>query len=263
MADEKTPQQMSPNAPVLLFPQGEAVVDSRELRFVWDTVENATAYFVEVATDADFGSVVFEKNVGDVNNILLEEVLPSDDRTYYWRVFAGNEHGWSHGENIESFICGTEESLSEQYASPDVDEKYGPAARLFKGAAVEVAADLSDSEAIQQSEEELGVAHEGVEAKQIMGFVLAVIIALIVIVVVMITYASVVTQEARRSVGARTHYFQLEENERTANEQLTRYQVIDEEAGRYRIPIDRAMELVVQEAQGGAAALQTPVSGDE
>lgn len=263
MADERTPEQMSPGAPVLLFPQEEAVVDARGLRLVWEKVDEATAYYVEVSADPEFNAIVFEKNVGDVNNIALEEVLPGDDSTFYWRVFAGNEHGWSHGENIESFISAEGEHLKEQYASPDIDEEFGPAARLFRGAAVEMAADVSDSEAVQRAEAELGVAHEGVEAKQIMGFVLAVAIALIVIVVIMFTYASVVTQEARRSVGARSQYFELNETRRAAEEQLMNYEVIDEEAGRYRIPIDRAMELMVQESQNGGSTAGLTAPGSE
>lgn len=259
MPDEKRPEEIIPHAPVLLFPK-EGVVDSRQLRLVWQSVDTATAYFVEVATDTDFATVIFEQNVGDVNNILLEQVLPQDGQTYYWRVFAWNENGWSEGENISSFICATEEELSGQFVSPDVDEEYGPAARLFRGAAVEVAADLSDSDAILRSEMELGVAHEGVEAKQIMGLVVAVVVALIVIILVIITYASVVVEERQRSLSAGSNYPLLEETERAANEQLSGYEVLDEEMERYRIPIDRAMELMVEESSADGSGNQVPSS---
>ena len=257
MADEKRPEEIIPRAPVLLFPK-EGVIDSRQLRLVWQKVDTAKAYFVEVASDTHFESVVFEQNVGEANNIQLEQVLPPDGQTYYWRVFAWNDNGWSEGENISSFISATEEEAASQPASPDADEEFGPAARLFRGAAVEVAADLSDSEAMLRSEIELGVAHEGVEAKQIMGLVIAVIAALIVIVLIIINYATAVTGERQRSLSAGVDYPLLEETERRANEQLTQYQVIDEETGRYRIPIDRAMQLMVEESGAVDGSVQSP-----
>ncbi|MFW5955440.1 MAG: hypothetical protein ACOCSK_01725 [Rhodothermales bacterium] len=258
MADDKNQEQLVPGAPILQFPLEETVVNCRSIRFVWEKAEGATAYFLEVATDTSFENVIFEKNVGDASNVVVEGAFPDDEATYFWRVFAGNEHGWSHGENIEAFICGSEEQLKAEYVQPDLDEAYGPAARLFKGAAVEAAADVTDDEDLLRLEEEMGVANEGIEAKQIIGLILAVIVALILIVVIVFTYASVATQTERRAAEARGEYPELVENQRAARELLERYEIIDSEEGRYRIPIDRAMELIVDEneGQGGPPELQ-------
>lgn len=250
MADKKNSDNKDPkplSAPVILFPQEENVVDCQNPRFIWEPVDGATAYFVEIAADPGFEQVVFQEDVGTATNIGIDQEFPDDERTYYWRVYAGNEDGWSHGENVESFICGKPESISEQYGSPDIDEEYGPAAELFKGAAVEVAADLSDDEGIHRLEEEMGVAHEGIEAKQIMGLVIAVIVALILIIVIIITYAGRVAQTTRQAVQARSAYPELEDTRSQGRAQLDRYEIIDQEEGRYRIPLDRAMELMVAE----------------
>ena len=256
MAD-KTPhseERHTPAAPTLLFPREEAVVDCQGLRLVWEAVEGATTYRLEIAVDTGFEHVVFVEEVdGDVTNVRLEGVLPTDEQTYFWRVLVSDGTKWSHGENIESFICGTEEEVRAAITSPDIDEEYGPVAKLFKGAGVEMAADLSDSERVQRAEEEMGVAHEGVEAKQIMGFVLAVIVVLVVLVIIVVNLTSSMTQTVRATWQSQARYPELQQTEARALEQISRYEIIDEEEGRYRIPIDRAIELMVEE-QG----VQTP-----
>ncbi len=253
---EKTPhseERHTPAAPTLLFPREEAVVNCQGLRFVWEASEGATAYRIEIAADTGFQQIVFAEEVGsDVTSISTEGILPADESTYFWRVIASDGTKWSHGENIESFICGTEEEVRAGITSPDLDEEFGPVAKLFKGAGVEMAADLSDSERVQRLEEEMGVAHEGVEAKQIMGFVLAVIVALVVLVIVVVNLTSSMTQTVRATWSSQATYLNLEETEARALEQINTYGIIDEEEGRYRIPIDRAIELMVEEQSADA-----------
>lgn len=265
MADETKREEGSstaPGAPVLRFPQEEAVVPADRLRFVWSPVEGATAYFLEIARDTRFEDIVFEQNVGDATNVAIEFKVPADDATYFWRVFAGNEHGWSHGENIESFIAATDDEVREGLNSPDIDEEYGPVVRMFKGAAAEVAADVTDDESrLLEEQQEVGVAPEGIEAKQIMGFVLAVLVAVAVLVIIIFTYATMVAQEVRVGAEASGRYFDLQEVQERGRAQIDRYEIIDQEAGRVRIPIERAMELMIEEdaarTDGHAEELRT------
>jgi hypothetical protein len=251
MADDKERSEndkLTPGAPVLRFPQEEAVIAPNRLRFIWLPVEGATAYYLEVSRDNRFEDVVFERNVGDATNVSIEFDLPADDHTYYWRVFAGNEHGWSHGENIESFISATDAEVREGLNSPDIDEEFGPVVRMFKGAAAEVAADVTDDDSkLLDEQQEAGVAPEGVEAKQIMGFVLAVLIAVAVIVIIIFTYATMVQQQVRTGAEGSGRYYELQDVRERGRAQIDRYEVIDEGTGQVRIPIERAMELMVEE----------------
>lgn len=265
MADESRKEESSPakpGAPVLRFPQEEAVVLADRLRFVWDPVEGATAYYLEIASDNQFENLVFEKNVGDATNVAIDAEFPADDHTYYWRVFAGNEHGWSHGEYIESFIAATGDEVRAGLNSPDIDEEFGPVVRMFKGAAAEVAADITDDDSrLLEEQQEMGVAPEGIEAKQIMGFVLAVLVAVAIIVVIIFTYATMTAQQVRVGAEASGRYFELDESRERSRAQLDRYEIIDETEGRVRIPIDRAMELMIEEESGRTTGYSEELQG--
>lgn len=254
MADDRQRSEtdkLTPGAPVLKFPQEEAVIAPSRLRFIWEPVEGATAYYLEVSRDNRFEDLVFERNVGDATNVGVEFDIPTDDNTYYWRVFAGNEHGWSHGENIESFIAATDDEVREGLHSPDIDEEFGPVVRMFKGAAAEVAADVTDDESrLLEEQQEAGVAPEGVEAKQIMGFVLAVLVAVAMLVIIIFTYATRVHQQVRTGAEGSGRYFELQDVRERGRAQIDRYEVLDEETGQIRIPIERAMELMIEEDAG-------------
>jgi hypothetical protein len=165
----------------------------------------------------------------------------------------GNEHGWSHGEYIESFIAATDEEVRSGLNSPDIDEEFGPVVRMFKGAAAEVAADVTDDEdRLLDEQQEEGVAPEGIEAKQILGFVLAVLVAVAIIVVIIFTYATMVSQQVRVGAQAGGRYFELQDVRERGQAQLDRYEILDEGTGQVRIPIERAMELIVEEDAGRA-----------
>jgi len=93
-----------------------------------------------------------------------------------------------------------------------------------------------------------GVEPEGVHALSILSMTVVGAVILVAVVVVGIQLAKA---EFRRAIVESTTvsgYPALQQNRIDAQEKLTQYGVADVEAGRYRIPIDRAVDLMVNEA---------------
>ena len=237
----------APEAPVLTSPQEEALVVGGDVTLRWEPVEGAEAYLVEVAEDAPFHEVVVQKEVEGTS--LALEALPTDGALYYWRVLAKRGGAWSHGDRIESFVSTTPEQVDAgEEEAPDRSEGYGPAAELVSAAGTEAAAEATGSEERFAREREMGVAHEGVEAGQIMGFAGAVIVALVIIVCVLFFWITSVAETTREVVTEGALYPELEETETRAAEQLHQYELVSERDSAYRIPIGEAMRIVADEA---------------
>ncbi len=241
-----------PADPTPLAPRREAVVDASAPTLEWEGVQGALEYHVEVAEDTAFEQIVFDDKVEDATSLHVGQAFPVDEATYYWRVFARNEAGWSEGEHIESFISGSEARAATGLHDPDDDESLGPMTELVKASNIEMAADVTQSEKYFRKEREMGVAHEGVEAKQILSMVVATVITVAVLVVVLITATSVVQRDMFYSVSGTPYYPELRENERQAAEALDSYAIVNDAEGVYRIPIQRAMEMMVRDARESA-----------
>jgi hypothetical protein len=81
-----------PDVPTLLSP-GTTIV------FKWNASSGATKYWLEVNTAASFnGTSMFNSELG---NVTSQEVTGfSVGTTYYWRVMAGNDNGWSDWSSV-------------------------------------------------------------------------------------------------------------------------------------------------------------------
>ena len=97
-------------------------------------------------------------------------------------------------------------------------------------------------------DEMVGVQYEGVGAGLIMGFIFTCVIVIGGVVWVGMNWAESEVQQAREAAAADLNYPDLRQAELTAVRQLNQYEVIDAAQGRYRIPIDRAIDLMVREA---------------
>ncbi|HMB94007.1 MAG TPA: hypothetical protein VKP65_24365 [Rhodothermales bacterium] len=271
MTQQEDSEMKAPAAPNLVAPREEAIVDGTAVTFEWEPVEAATEYFLEVASDTTFETLVFAENVGDTTSITVADVFPTDEGTYYWRVFSRNAAGESHGDVVESFISGTPDdaaaslvspdqaegfgplaavanpSKTEKPVNPDQEEEIGPLPGLLKANVAEVAAEVTGAEEAYQAEAELGVQHEGVGAASILGFIFATITAIAMAVVFVFFYSGFVAEETARKAAAGVDYPELRQVEATADEQLEQYKILNDAEGVYRIPIDRAMELMVNE----------------
>lgn len=269
MTQQDDSEMKAPAAPVLVAPREEAVVDGSAVTFVWEPVEEATEYYLEVASDTTFETLVYEENVGDVTAVTIADVFPTDKGTYYWRVFSRNAAGESHGDVVESFISSTPDAAeavvnpgqagadpfataatpgtAEKPVSPDQEEDVGPLPGLLKANVAEVAAEVTGAEEAYEAEAELGVQHEGVGAASILGFIFATITAIGMAVVFVFFWSGFVADETARKAAAGVSYPELRQVEAIADEQLEQYKILNDAEGVYRIPIDRAMELMVKE----------------
>ncbi|NNF02869.1 MAG: hypothetical protein HKN17_00275, partial [Rhodothermales bacterium] len=85
------------------------------------------------------------------------------------------------------------------------------------------------------------------------GQLIAVIGFVTLLIAVLVTAALSITllrfDRAQAEVTEQTGYPNLQETRMNGLAQLNRYEVVDREAKIYRIPIERAMQLVVEESQ--------------
>lgn len=240
-------EEGAPEAPVLAEPKEEALVDGADVTLRWEPVAGAERYLVEVAEDAPFHEVVVQQETE--GSSLALDPLPTDGDLYYWRVLTGRGGEWSHGDRIESFVSTTPEQVrAGEDEAPDRSEGYGPAAELFSSAGNEAVAEATGDEGRFARERERGVAHEGVEAGQIMGFAGVVIVALVIIVCVLFFWITSVAQTTQEAQTDAAFYPELRETETRAAQQLRQYELVSERDSTYRIPIDEAMRIVADEA---------------
>jgi len=102
--------------------------------------------------------------------------------------------------------------------------------------------------ASEEMEEMVGVQYEGVGAGLIMGFIFVCLLFVVGVVWVGIKWAESEAQQAQETAAMGLNYPELRQAELTAARLLNQYEVIDAGQGRYRIPIDRAVDLMVREA---------------
>lgn len=257
MAKSKQQNESTLPAPALNSPREAAVIDGQNVVFEWEPVDGATRYQLEVATEQEFEDLVVNRVVEGATSVTLKEAFEPDGTIYFWRVLAGDDAGWSNGDHVESFVSSTPEEGAKDLSRPD--ELLGPYPALIRSATAEAAAEVTGEESLLEHDLEMGVEHENVEAGQILGIVLAIIAAIMMMVVVLFQWTRIVESEIRYASTGISGYPELRQVEMSAQEKLTGYGAVEE--GRYRIPIDRAMDLVVQEArQSGdsAAAMAFP-----
>lgn len=252
MENEKTEKTARPASPQPVRPREAKIVNGHDVTFQWKSVEGATAYRLEVAQDTTFDTIVFEKEVSAGSTALtVTDFFPVDEQTYFWRVLARGDGGWSRGERIESFVSGTPEEAAQDLRTPDEAEDYGPLTKLVRSATQMVSDQLTTGESGPgrlEREREQGVAYEGVPSGQILAIAVSILFAVGIIVVLLFQWTSITEAAIRNASVEQSQNTQLRETQLQADQKLTGYEVLDEEAGVYRIPIERAMELMATEA---------------
>lgn len=101
----------------------------------------------------------------------------------------------------------------------------------------------------EQEAAAIGVEPEGISARSIMQMAVGGFIFLSCIIVAVIFWIKVTEHEQEQLVANTSQPALLRQVNADAQRMLTQYGVVDAQQGVYRIPIDRAMDLVVQEAE--------------
>lgn len=250
-------------APFLVFPTESAVLDGSSVTFRWDPVATATGYRLEVSDQQDFSSLTVEEEVGTATWHTVEGAFALNRTLYYWRVVAHRADGEHLGDIVESFISTTAADAAEGHLRPSRAEKLGPLAEMITGGSEdllylhsrEVGSDsgpidlqAADTESFYSGEEVVGVEHEGLEFGQIWKVIYVVIGVVLAVIVALFFWTRIEIDSARVERAAESVPAQLRNLEAEATLELTSYGVVDAENGLYRIPIDRAMELLVDES---------------
>lgn len=232
----------TPSPPSLVAPRDATAVDGTEVTFVWEPVEEAETYRLLVAPTARFDDPVVDTEVGDETAVTVGNRFPTDGQTFFWRVRAGSDAGWSEDGPVESFIATTE--AEADVPVPRAGEE--PVTELARADRRE-ARDTFAFEDQFEKEKERGVAYEGVATRQIMGISVSIIVVVLVAVSILFGWFEQVSNEAQTAAVDAQKYEQIRQAEIEAEETLQQYGVVNEEEGRYRIPIDRAMDLIATE----------------
>jgi hypothetical protein len=231
-------------APSLAAPTDAVSVDGSEVTFVWNPVEGAEAYHLQVAPTAQFTDPVLETDVGGKAAVTVGNQFPTDGRTFFWRVVAESEAGDTQTSPVESFLATAEAEADAEAPSPDDEE---PVTDLARAARREATVDTFDFEDQIEKEKERGVAYEGVAASQIMAISASIIFVVLVAVAILFGWFDQVSQSQQTAAAKQQKYQQIRQAELEAKQQLQRYGVVDQEEGAYRIPIDRAMDIIATE----------------
>lgn len=266
--------------PILVAPRLEERMSPDSITLRWEPTAGAERYTVEVAADTAFESMVVSTDAGSDTEITLAGVFAADRTTYFWRVFAHAGDASSRGERVESFRVEDKAELraEEAHGAParlDGGEGAGPAAHLFASAAQtalhEAGVRHDDAWADELTAE--GVEPEGMEAGQILGIAVAVLVSLFVISFIVYNWKGTVQDKAEFAVSSSAinpdpnvaRYPVLAQADANAANALDGYEVLDAASGTYRIPIDQAIQIMANEyvqhadsVAGLGAALAAP-----
>lgn len=232
-------------SPSLVAPGDAVSVDGSEVTFVWEPVEGAEAYRLQVAPTTRFEDPVIDAEVGAETAVTIGNHLPTDGQTFFWRVLAGSEAEGTEKSSVESFIATTAEEA--EHEAPVPEETESPVTALARASQPEADEEAFDFADRLKKEKERGVAYEGVAASQILGISASIIVVVLVAVAILFGWFGQVSQTEQVSAVERQQYRQIRQAELEATQQLQQYGVVDEEEGVYRIPIDRAMDLIATE----------------
>lgn len=249
MTNSDKPSAEYSRVPVLVAPRAQSLVDGSRVTFTWQPVESAKTYTLQIASEPTFQDVVHEEVAGSHTSIDVVDAVSNDEATYFWRVLSRDQDGSIHGtDNIESFISGEPSDARRIMRSPDQTEDLGPVGELARAARAQAGREVTQDPKYISEEIKLGVAHEGIEAGQIIGFFMATAVALILGILALIQFFDITADTVRYEMAGLSGYPELRESQFEAVRRLSEYGAVEGAPDRFRIPINRAMELMANEA---------------
>ena len=94
-----------PAAPLLISPPNNATGQALNLLFVWNSVEFASTYRVQLASDSSFTNIILDDSTLTDTIKAVTNLSPLTD--YYWRVNAKNISGIGPFSSVWHFITGS------------------------------------------------------------------------------------------------------------------------------------------------------------
>lgn len=263
MADDDA-HSGSPAPPELVAPTDAITINGQTATFAWEPSREADRYRIQIAETADFETIIVNEDVGNETAVTVGNQLPTDGQTLFWRVTAGASAGWSEPSAVESFTAATaEEAEQDLLAEPEA----GPVTGLARAAKREVTRRVFEFEDRFEQEKERGVAYEGIAASQIMAIAVSILVVILVAVVVLFGWYGQVSQNTEARLTDSKNYELLQQTRTEQERAISQYGVVDEEKGVYRIPIERAMDVVASEEykkdQSQTRSESTPTSQGE
>lgn len=100
----------------------------------------------------------------------------------------------------------------------------------------------------EEADPDVGVQYEGIGAGPVFAFIFVSLLFIAVLVWASIGWFKAEAQQAQAAAAANLSYPDLRQAELEATALLNQYQVVNAAQGTYRIPLDRAIDLVVDES---------------
>lgn len=102
--------------PQLIAPENAAVLPTGTVELKWETVANALSYDVEVSTDMNFGTILFDGKGQTASSWAID--ANAAEQTLYWRVRSVNGAGVSPWSNARRFSTAAEALAAPSLVSP-------------------------------------------------------------------------------------------------------------------------------------------------
>ena len=98
------------DSPILLSPKNGVIINENKVEFIWGTVQEATSYNLQIATELGFNNIIVNKSNLQVTNTNIDNFQTG---TFYWRVIATGNRPQSQSEVWSLTIEEAAEALAE------------------------------------------------------------------------------------------------------------------------------------------------------
>jgi hypothetical protein len=106
---------LRPQPPTLIAPEQDATFVSTSPSLMWSSVDLATRYDVQVASDAAFANLIYTENTPATQ---VTFTAPVAEHEYYWRVHGVGLVGPGEWSEVGHFTVGSDGPLAPQLTSP-------------------------------------------------------------------------------------------------------------------------------------------------
>lgn len=201
----------------LLQPHDEAVVDGRDITFEWEDAGSDSTYVLQVAADLDFADILFEQVYTNSEPVHLIEHFTDAGEVHFWRIIV-RRHGSEVISDAASFTARRRDSIPEFI--PVVDP-----------------ASIS-----------AGVEPEGVDVKPIINAVGLMAIFLVIAVSILFNWLNLEYQDAVAESITPAVNPVVRDAVVEAEKNITQYGNAGPGTGAFRIPVDKAIDIISNEA---------------